>query len=268
MRRFFGFIVFFLALLGGLHAIGSAVAQNQEDSSQMTFQKEAEGFASGFIQSYLTLPAEKSPIAPFTSLKDIRPRHLTDTSQEVIGVWALKSQQDSLTQLVQVELLVLTKSYVKEVNKDREKEIVRQWKTFVQVSQNPESGKLAIFRYPSLFPLEKGKGWLPEIESYDGKAADSMKPMLESFFKTYLSANKPEDIANFFSEETSINPKGGILVYQDIQQIEAYGESTGPWLVFVDVKIEDPVTKSPFMESYQLQVVNQQGKYFIQTMIQ
>lgn len=266
MKRAFGFIAFVLAIIGGLNAIGSAFQDESSDTlQQIEYAKEAEGFAAAFTKAYLSLPAEEHSILPFTNLRDIRPQRLSNLKQEVIGIWALQSEEDSVTHVTHIQFLVQTKTIKKELMSDRTKETLRYWKARVQVTRDLD-GRLHIFNFPSLNTFEKGQVWLPEMERADSQSSESMKPMLESFFRAYLSSSKPEDIANFFRSSPPGKMKGGNLSFESLEKVEVYGSE--PWLVFVDIKIKDPITEQFLMESYQLDIVRMQGKYYIDSFVQ
>ncbi|HJV44369.1 MAG TPA: conjugal transfer protein, partial [Bacillota bacterium] len=244
LKRFFGFIIVIFALIGGTNAIANGIHKQGAKLDQLTLNEEAEGFASGFIKTYLTLPAEQTSIKPFTELQDDRPIVLSTTFQDVQGVWVQGSKQDPDTNAVIVNLLVETKTKVKgDPEKHTEEKVFhRYWNVTLQVSRD-DKGKLSVTRYPAIHPLLKGKPSAPKLDVADDQAAKAMTPMLESFFKTYLSAEKPEDIANFFSVEAdhTLQPLSGKLGFNSISQVDAYGK--GPWVVFVNLKVKDPVTE-------------------------
>jgi hypothetical protein len=267
LKRFLGFVVVILAIMGGLHAVGSALNNPKAGLNQTQQLEEAEGFASGYIKAYLTLPADPNALKSFSDLQDDRPIQTPDLVQSVLGVWPLGSEQDPTTRAVHVDLLVQTKTDSKSVvnNHEQENVSVRYWRAHVQVSRD-EAGKLNVLKYPSLHPFIKGAAWLPKMDSQDDSAAKSMTPMLESFFKTYLSAEKTEDMANYFSTESmgqGIQPLNDQLLFDSVEKVEAYGK--GPWLVWVTLHVKDPVTNTMVRESYQLQVIKNQEKYLIQT---
>lgn len=262
MKRFLGFVIAVMAIIGGMNAIGNTLNSEDTSNDQLVFEAE-KSYAAAFIQSFLTIGDRGPiPISTFTSVNDQRKGG--KEKQEVLGVWPLSSYYDENSGFVQVELIVTTETIIPRVNQTDLKE-VRNWKAHVQV-ESDENSNLGIPTYPTLFPYETSSSSNISLSS-DNESADAMKPMLSSFFKTYMIADRQEDVANFLTEGIKITPMHGALEFFDVQKVRAIGEGN-EWLVFVDLKVADPLSGLQFFTTYQLEVVKDQEKYYIKNLVQ
>ncbi len=132
----------------------------------------------------------------------------------------------------------------------------QEWAVPVSITD----GNAVVRGYPRLLPPVKLQSVLG---SGGSEAPPPMKAMLEGFFKTYLAASFPADIANFLSG-VSAQPLGGALRFDSLEARVFTAQP--PFDVLARVKAADPAVGAVYTLDYHLAVVSEGGRYLISSL--
>lgn len=278
MYRFFSMVVILFALFGGGFAAYQLFDKTFAEQ-QVVDTEQAKGFASAFVRAYLTIEnGEPASIEAYTDLPD--PREIrVDTpadpannvrkeiNQRVIGLWPVKTELLAAKHM-DVELIALVERQVPgQESYEQKKNGIIMYRIDVPVTQG-EQGGYRILQYPRFSKLEKDpQASLPPLGTSDSPAATGMKPMLESFFRTYFEAKQPEDIANFFIDINQVpKPHQGLFSFEQLENLQAFSSGESTWFVLLNVKVRDNYTNVAYAFSYAMNVIKEGEKYYILSM--
>lgn len=252
-RKNLGFIVFIFAILGGGYAIYQVSQPASYEGSINSVGDSASNYASAFLVSYFSYEKGRgfTNISPFIQKEDRRraPDNLMKT--EVVSVNPIEHTHLTSGYFQTKQLLHIRQHKLSE----DEREIKLEDQYFVAtvfVMYSPIG--FDIKQYPALEVYKGVTIDAPFPPAASSEVSDRMKPMLETFFKSYFSSSSFDEVASFFISTEDIQPLSGSLEYINIQNLSVYNEEA-PFIVYATVTAKEPFSGVELLLTYELVMV-------------
>ncbi|MGG2134620.1 conjugal transfer protein [Bacillus sp. S2(2024)] len=137
-----------------------------------------------------------------------------------------------------------------------------------------EKGKMIVPNNPTIVHGEKVKAaykvatFKPEGQQItDATEVKKVEQFLHSVFKVYTEGT-PEEIAYYFEKSNITNGLKGIMTFNKLENLRIYENKDKGYQVLVDVRLKDNDSSLEYTYTYDLNLVNKEGKFSISSMKQ
>ncbi|WP_040288937.1 conjugal transfer protein [Alicyclobacillus hesperidum] len=263
-------VLWMMLSISTLGAIGSLTSSNHPKLVESTGvneatilqDEEASGFAAAFARSWLTWTAGETPDAWQARMQPFVTSALLSGSGPVNVGSDHKNQQVDAVFPVRV---ARTAPNTFLVDVYAETNLHPLLMLSVPISFD-SMGHPAVVNWPMIEPVPSAgsPNTTPQGQAASDSVTASLQPVVTSFLKTYLTGKSPDDLVNFVAPGVTIQPLHGLVEWQNLNSIQAFGSS--PLTVVATVTVVDPANDTTLPQTYVLTMIQSGGKWFVSSL--